>query len=167
MVNLDLVVAVLMGMISICAFTLDCMASPRASRWMSLPSPIRWIIRITGGFFMLRSVNLVTLSQQPGPVAGQVNWLATICWFWLTISVLSLTLYALNNRLPAKAWDRISFVLRTMRRNPDTVPVMMGMGEVIELHREHGQPAVAGNDPAAVPNEAPRYIDAIRRRRQA
>lgn len=155
-INLDLLGALFMGLIATCAFTLDIMSGPRAARWMSLPLSIRWLVRITGGFFMLRSVNLFGLAQHPGPAAGQVNELALVCLASLALTVVALTLYALNHKMPAKAWDRISFLLVSMRRQPDSIPVLLTQEEVVNVHHALGQPAVVGAKPEQVVSEAAR-----------
>lgn len=163
---LDLIAAILVGLMAVCAFSLDIVSSPQKSRWMSLPSLIRWQVRVTGGILMVRSVNLFSLAQKPGPLAGQVNLISLACWVCLAATVFSLTLYVLNHRLPAKAWDRISFVLKTMRQQPDTVPVMVKSADVITMHRATGQPAAAGTDPSAVPHELPRFLTMVEHSRE-
>ncbi len=46
--NLTLLGGVLVGLMALCAFSLDIMTSPKAVRWMALPGLIRWQIRLTG-----------------------------------------------------------------------------------------------------------------------
>jgi hypothetical protein len=163
---LTFLAAIAVGLMAVSAFTLDIMSSPKESRWMSLPKLIRWEIRLTATVLMIWSVNLVDLSNQPAPAVGQVNLVILAALACLAVTVVSLTVYAINMKLPARAWERVAYVVRTMRQRPNQVPVMMSTTEVLEAHHAAGQAAVAGDDPAAVPKEGSRYLRAIQRSHQ-
>lgn len=152
---LNLALAAFVGLMALCAFCLDIYTKREASRWFSLPSWIRWSIRITAAIFMVRSVNFITLSQIPTPTVGQANWLAFVASLSMTVTVVSLTVYGASIQLPAKAWDRIRTVMDRMKHHGE-VPVMVPPSDVLGALHAIGQPAVDGDAPRDVVHESAR-----------
>lgn len=144
--DLNVAVAIFVGLMALCAFILDIITSPHATGWMALPPLIRWQVRITATVFMIRSVDLFSLAKEPGPVIGQVNWLAFFSSFCMACTVVSLTFYAARNKLPGRAWERLNHVLKSMRLHPRSVPVMMDMDDVTNTLHAVGQPATGPSE---------------------
>lgn len=154
--KLDILLGIIVAIISVCAFSLEIGSSPKESRWLTLPPHIRLSVHITAWIFMIRAVDFFTLSKVEAPVVGHADWIALAATLSLAVTVLLLTVYAASIRLPALAWERVRHVAEFMRQHPDSAPVMMSSGDVMEAHHAAGQPASAGLDPRSVPRESAR-----------
>lgn len=146
--NLDMLAGLFVGLMALCAFTLDILSSPHRAAWMTLPKHIRWEVRVTGALLMIWSVNLFSLSGSAIFVIGHVNYEALAVLFSMAITVVSLTIYVASLKLPGRAWERLVWALTAMRRTPGAVPVMVQDHEVTELAHAMGQAAVGPNEGA-------------------
>jgi hypothetical protein len=156
--NLTHIAAFFVGVMCMCAFTLDLMSDPKESRWQSLPPLARWWFRVTAAVLLVRCFDMVDIGlNAPGVIViGQINYLALLSSFFLSGSAVILTGLALANQLPGKSWDRLVWVLKAMKADPTARPVIMPEAAILDAHHAAGQPAVCGAQPHEVVRESER-----------
>jgi hypothetical protein len=74
MVSLDMVVALLTGLMAFFLFLIHSMVTPQHQRWITVPLYLRLGILAVGVVLSIRSVNLIALSGRDATFAGHINW---------------------------------------------------------------------------------------------
>jgi hypothetical protein len=154
---LDVLVAVVTGLMALCAFTLLAVCSTRAGNWVTPPRHIRYGIFVTGMLMMIKSVNLFSLADGPSGARGHVNYESAVLACAMLYTAVTLTAWIIGLKAPIRVWDRMAYAFGRAARH-DEVPVMMPMAEVVDIHHALGTPTVAPAEPTfAVVREARRH----------
>lgn len=87
---LDILAGVLFGATAVCLFGIHALSCPkRAPKLPNLPGYLRTGIWLTSASFMVRSVNLLTLSARPPETPGHVNLAAFVAAALLCYTVMA------------------------------------------------------------------------------
>jgi hypothetical protein len=135
--NLDPFAAILTGWAAICLFLLYHFSNPRHDRWMNMPGYVRRGLAATGGLFMWRSVNFLTIPPADISPVGHINPEGFIALIALTYTVTALAIWSgVFKRLPVRGWSRIHWAERQVRQG--RAPVMLDPEQLVELAKSEG-----------------------------
>jgi len=136
--NLELLAGVMCGVIMLAAFGTHIVSGPTFKYWMTFPQYVRFGLGAVGVTFMVWSVNLFSIAQQPllvGP--GRINAEGFVALATVTYLAVSLFCWAFATYRSRKQADRMEWA-KTLK-DEEIIQVAKAQGMYVngELPVEH------------------------------
>lgn len=148
--QLTLLAGILCLLMTVFLSALHVVSSKKRDRWMDFPTSVRIGIMAAIAMSLWRGIQF--LSPEPIPYAdpGIIQAEGALFLLVLTYTLGAISVWVARRHLTGKGWDRLRHVEDVERTDPDKVPVMMSMDEIVDVARRQGIHAVA---PRAAPHE--------------
>lgn len=149
--HLSIVAGILCLVITAFLSGLHVVSSQKRDRWMDFPNYVRVGIMALIVMSLYRGIQFLT--PVPIPPADSVATIQAEGLIFLAVlayTIGSISLWVARRHLPPNVWPRLSWIETEERADPNKVPVLMSMDEVVDAARLMGIKAVA---PGAGPHE--------------
>lgn len=130
----------------VCLCWLHDATNPRRHRFPDMPTYLRMAMFVTALLFLLNGVMLSTMAPRMATL-DHVAAAGLLLLVSIGATIVCLTAWVVRRTMPEKAWIRLNWIERLLRKDPDIAPVPMSTKEASLTARALGMASIEPNAP--------------------